>query len=121
MTRESLDWAPSSCALPTVERPLREREFDDLFASSLLGAVRTSPTTAELTLTRESVSQARDLAERETSCCSFFSFDVREAGDAGDAGAEVAMSITVPSMHAAVLEALVDSAGRAAGLEVTTT
>jgi hypothetical protein len=117
MTQGSLDWAPSSCALPTVERPLREREFDDLFASSLLGAVRTSPTSAELTLTRESVLQARDLAERETSCCSFFSFDVREAGAAG---AETAMSITVPSMHAAVLDALVDSARRAAGLEVTT-
>lgn len=113
MTPGSLDWAPSSCTLPTVERPLREREFEDLFASSLLRAVRTSPTTAELTLTRESVSRARDLAERETSCCSFFSFDIRVAG------ADAEMSITVPSMHTAVLDALVDSAGRAAGLEVT--
>lgn len=113
MTPGSLDWAPSSCTLPTVERPLREREFEDLFASSLLRAARTSPTSAELTLTRESVAQARDLADRETSCCSFFSFEVRETG------AEAAMSITVPSMYAAVLGALVDAAQRAAGLEVT--
>ena len=113
MTSGSLDWAPASCTLPTIERPLREREFEDLFASSLLRAVRTSPTTAELALTRESASQARDLAERETSCCSFFSFEVRETG------AEAALSITVPSTHAAVLRALVDSALRAAGLEVT--
>jgi hypothetical protein len=113
MTPESLDWAPTSCSLPTVERPLREREFEDLFASSLLSAVRTSPTTAELTLTLDSVSQARDLAARETSCCSFFSFEVHELG------AEAAMSITVPLVHAAVLGALVDSALRAAGLGAT--
>lgn len=113
MTPGSRDWAPSACTLPTVERPLREREFENLFASSLLRAVRTSPTTAELTLTRESIAQARDLAERETSCCSFFSFEVQEMR------AEAAISITVPPMHSAVLGALVDAAGRAAGLEVT--
>jgi hypothetical protein len=107
MTTETLDWAPSSCALPTVERPLREKEFANLFAFSLRRASRTSPTNAELTLAADSLPQARDLAERETSCCSFFSFEVREVG------AEAVMSITVPDAHVAVLDALLDSALRA--------
>jgi hypothetical protein len=103
-----LDWAPSSCSLPTIERPLREREFENLFASSLTGAVRTSSTGAELTLTVESLPHARDLAARETSCCSFFSFKIREVGG------EAVMSITVPPAHTAVIGALLDTALRAA-------
>ena len=27
------DWAPDACTLPTVERPLRVAEFDDLFTA----------------------------------------------------------------------------------------
>ena len=110
MTTETLKWAPSSCTLPTIERPLREKEFEDLFASSLRRAVRTSPTDAELVLNAQSITDARDLAQRETSCCSFFSFEIREAGE------EAVMSITVPSAHTAVLDALVDTALRSADL-----
>jgi hypothetical protein len=87
---------------------LREREFGNLFASSLTGAVRTSPTGAELTLTVESVPRARDLAARETSCCSFFSFKIGEVAEGA------VMSITVPPAHTAVLDALLDMALRAA-------
>ncbi|WP_448002942.1 hypothetical protein [Agromyces bauzanensis] len=109
MSTETVNWVPSSCTLPTVERPLREREFARLFASELRGVTRTSPTNAEFALTARSLDTARDLAARETSCCSFFTFDLREL----DAGA--VMSITVPPAHAAVLEALVDSALRISG------
>lgn len=112
---ETVNWAPSSCALPTVERPLREKEFESLFAASLTRAVRTSPTTADLTLTIESVTQARDLAARESSCCSFFAFGVHEMG------AEAVMSIAVPHAYVPVLDALVRSARVAAGLDAART
>jgi hypothetical protein len=113
MTTETSKWAPSSCTLPTAERPLREKEFEDLFASSLQSAVRTSPTNAELVLNAQGITNARDLARRETSCCSFFSFEIREAGE------EAVMSMTVPSAHTAVLDALVDTALRAADSRAT--
>ncbi|WP_136709265.1 hypothetical protein [Agromyces sp. H66] len=107
MSTETLNWVPSSCTLPTVERPLREREFERLFASELRDVTRTSATSAEFALTSRSVAAARDLAGRETSCCSFFTFDIR------DDGVEAVMSIAVPPAHTAVLEAIVGSALRA--------
>ncbi|KRE31071.1 hypothetical protein [Agromyces sp. Soil535] len=111
MTLEALDWAPEACTLPTVERPLRENEFADLFASSLVRVERVSPDTARLGLTRDSTARARDLAEQESSCCSFFTFEILEAD------AESVMSISVPAAQVRVLDAFVDSARRAAGLE----
>ena len=111
MTSEALDWAPEACTLPTVERPLREKEFADLFASSLMRLERVSPDMARLTLTPDSTARARDLAARESSCCSFFTFEILEAD------AESVMSITVPTAQVRVLDALVDSARRAAGSE----
>lgn len=105
-----LDWAPTACTLPTVERPLREQEFSALFASSLRAVHQVNPTRAELTLDPASEPGARDLASRETSCCSFFAFEFESAADA------LTMRITVPEHHAAVLEALVSAATRDAGL-----
>jgi hypothetical protein len=32
MTTDDLAWVPDACSLPTVDRPLRLTEFDDLFA-----------------------------------------------------------------------------------------
>lgn len=43
-------WAPSSCTLPTVDRPLREREFGALFQTALLAVRTDTPERAELTL-----------------------------------------------------------------------
>ena len=111
MTSEALDWAPEACTLPTVERPLREKEFADLFASSLVRLERVSPVTARLTLTPASTARARDLAARESSCCSFFTFEILEAD------AESVLSISVPAAQVRVLDALLDSARRAAGVE----
>lgn len=103
----ALAWAPQSCTLPTVERPLREAAFAALFREHLQRVRRPAPTVAELTLDADSLDRARELAALETSCCSFFSFDVR----ATDAGAR--MTITVGSRHAPVLDALVDAASAA--------
>ncbi len=111
MTSETFDWAPVSCTLPTVERPLREKEFATLFTSSLTGVERVSPVTARLVLAPESAEQARDLAARESDCCSFFTFEVHAADS------ELVMSITVPAIQIPVLDALADFARRAAGLD----
>lgn len=105
-----LDWAPTACTLPTVERPLREQEFSALFASSLRAVHQVDPTRADLALDLASETGARDLAARETSCCSFFTFEFESAADL------LTMRITVPEQHAAVLEALVAAATRDAGL-----
>jgi hypothetical protein len=105
-----LDWAPAACMLPTVERPLREQEFSGLFVSTLRAVRRVNTTRAELTLDPASETSARNLAARETSCCSFFAFEFEPAADS------LTMRITVPEQHAAVLEALLAAATRDAGL-----
>ena len=95
------NWVPASCTLPNVQRPLRVAEFDDLFAAAVRRIER--PTATRLRLTLEPgpgrAAQARNLARRETACCSFFTFEVLE----GDA---LSLDVTVPAAHAAVLDAL---------------
>jgi len=105
-----LDWVPASCTLPTAEQPIRVAEFDDLFSASIQGAERIDPTTLRLTVAADAEAQARDLAGRESSCCSFFGFDFTAAGDAVD------MTVTVPAAHVAVLDAFAARATAAAGL-----
>ncbi|MGC4939227.1 hypothetical protein [Kribbella sp. DT2] len=105
-----LDWVPASCTLPTAEQPIRVAEFDHLFSASAQGAERIDPTTLRLTLAADAETQARDLAGRETSCCSFFGFDFSPAGDA------LAMTVTVPAAHVAVLDAFAARATGAVGL-----
>jgi hypothetical protein len=91
-------WVPASCTLPTVEQPIRVAEFDDLFIS-VQSAERLDPTTLRLTMPAEAEAQARDLAGRESSCCSFFGFDFTPVGEV------LEMTVTVPSAHMAVLDA----------------
>ncbi|MDF2508251.1 MAG: hypothetical protein K0Q52_2110 [Microbacterium sp.] len=105
-----IDWAPTACTLPTVERPLREREFSALFAASLRRVRQVNSTRADLILDPAAETAARDLAGRESSCCSFFTFAFESATDS------LTMRITVPEQHSAVLEALVATAARDAGL-----
>lgn len=93
------DWAPDACTLPTSERPLRTAEFGDLF-SWVLRSQRVNETRLDLTLPADVESAARDLARRESECCSFFTFDFDAAGDA------VAMRIEVPVAQTAVLDAI---------------
>jgi hypothetical protein len=93
------DWAPAACTLPTPQRPLRVAEFDDLFAS-LLGSARPEPTRLDLVMPRAVEVAARDLARRESQCCSFFTFTFEPAGD------DVVMHVEVPRVQAEVLDAL---------------
>jgi hypothetical protein len=94
------DWAPEACTLPTTEVPLRVAEFDQLFASSVRGIERVSPTELRMRLDAQAEATAQDLTERETQCCSFFTFGFTHSG------AGLFLDITVPPPHVAVLDAL---------------
>lgn len=105
-TGPELDWTPDACTLPTAEQPLRLAEFDALFAANLDSAELTAPTRARLVLTGGPglAEKVRDLAERESSCCSFFVFTTT----ATEVGLE--LDIEVPGAHESVLAALVKRA-----------
>lgn len=98
---------PGSCTLPSAERPIRLKEFDDLLQSSVRRADRLSSTQLTLHLQGgdELEERARDLAARETECCSFFDFAVT-TGEA-----EVVLRVEVPAQHADILDSLQVMAG----------
>jgi hypothetical protein len=100
MTDPMLARAPEACTLPTFGRPLRLAEFDQLFADSLRGQVRTSATQLRWTLSPDSEARARDLTARESECCSFFTFTVTLTRDA------LAVDVRVPPAQVDVLDAL---------------
>lgn len=93
------DWAPEACTLPTSERPLRIAEFDDLF-TCVTRSDRVHANQLDLSLPADVESASRDLARRESECCSFFTFEFEAAGD------DVVMHIGVPPSHAEVLDAI---------------
>ena len=97
------DWAPDACTLPTAQRPLRVAEFDDVF-TAVRRSQRPAPTRLELVLPGAVESAARDLARRESECCSFFTFEFESVGD--DRGDDVVMHIAVPPEYVGVLDAL---------------
>ena len=99
-TTGTQDRVPAACTLPTVEQPLRLAEFDVFFGAAVRRWMRTSPTRLDLVILGEFEATARDLVERETSCCSFFRFDFHPAADG------LVMVIGVPEDHVDVLDAL---------------
>ena len=107
------DWIPvDSCTLPTGEQPLRVAAFDDLFTESLRAVEQSGPMHARLVLAGGEglAGRVQQLADAETSCCSFFTFTLTPL-DAG--GTVVALDIDVPADRAEVLAALVQRADRA--------
>lgn len=94
-----------ACTLPTVERPLRLAEFDDLFRQCVLGVDRDELST-RLTLKGATGLRARvaDLTARESECCSFFEFSL----DGDDDG--LVLVVSVPETRAKILHALTDRA-----------
>jgi hypothetical protein len=92
-------WVPEACTLPTAERPLRVAEFEDLFGYVLRSA-RSGPTELKLVLPRDVEAAARDLARRESECCTFFTFEFDSSGDS------VVMHVSVPETQVEVLDAL---------------
>jgi hypothetical protein len=101
---------PDACTLPTAERPVRLAEFDELFATAVRGVEVLGQTRARMWLAGPAGLEARvrDLAARETACCSFFTFTVTPE-PAGDDEA-VVLDIEVPPTYAGVLESLVQRA-----------
>ena len=105
MTGDDLAWVSEACTLPTVERPLRLAEFDDLFATALLGQQRIAPTQLRWQLDPAAHARAQDLTTQESSCCSFFTFSFGSTAD----GLQV--EVEVPAEQVAVLDALAQRAG----------
>jgi hypothetical protein len=96
------EWVPSSCTLPTADRPLRAAEFDRLFAASLRAVDVGDRTSLRLLFTdgpgvHETVT---DLTERESRCCSFFAFRTSRTPRG------VVLEVDVTDAHADVLRAL---------------
>ncbi|MDG4840813.1 hypothetical protein O7631_30165 [Micromonospora sp. WMMD967] len=100
-------WVPDACTLPTAERPLRLAQFDQFFADAVRGLERLSAQHLRLQLdTATRVEEAaRDLTARESSCCSFFTFDLSRP----DADS-LSLDVRVPAAHVDVLDALAERA-----------
>ncbi|MFE9688652.1 hypothetical protein [Micromonospora sp. NPDC005806] len=100
-------WVPDTCTLPTAERPLRLAEFDQFFRDTVRGADRLSAQHLRLQLdSAEQVEEtARDLTARESSCCSFFTFDIARP----DLNS-LTLDVRVPAAHVDVLDALAERA-----------
>lgn len=97
------DWVPASCTLPTVEQPLRRKEFDEFFAEDVLSIRQISPLEVhfELRAEPEVAARAASLATKETGCCSFLRFDLTMTDG------KVGMGVATESPHETVLAALV--------------
>lgn len=106
MTTET-GWVPDACTLPTVDRPVRVAEFDDLFATALRGVHRPAPTLLRLYLDPAAEQTTRDLLARESECCSFFTFTCTAAD-------QFVVDVDVPESQVAVLDALAVRAQAAA-------
>jgi len=102
-------WAANdACTLPTTEQPLRLAEFDGLFASALVAVERVSPQQVRLRLTGAGALLARvqDLVDRETACCSFFTFTLDTAADPGSHEVGLVLDVEVPPNRAEVIAGL---------------
>ena len=93
-------WVPTTCTLPTVEQPLRLQEFDRLLATALREQTRVSDTVLRWSLDRTREATARDLMARESTCCSFFMFDLTVTDT------NLLVDVRVPSAQVPVLDAL---------------
>ncbi|MFJ3880815.1 hypothetical protein ACIPW5_25600 [Streptomyces sp. NPDC090077] len=105
-----LAWVPQSCTLPTEERPLRVAEWDALVSERLTSSSRPEPLPLRLDLAAGSgvEERVRDLVERESGCCSFFTFTTTPGEDL------ISLDIAVDPAHETILDAL---AARTAGLQ----
>jgi hypothetical protein len=94
-----------ACTLPTADRPIRLAELEALFAEAVLRVDRDGDV-VRLRMAGPAGLRDRvqDLADRESSCCSFFTFDL--AGS----DADLVLTVAVPPAHRAILTAIADRA-----------
>ncbi|PJE95455.1 hypothetical protein CUT44_22855 [Streptomyces carminius] len=102
-------WVPRSCTLPTGELPLRVAEWEALFSERLASLSRPEPLHLRLDLAggEGAADRVRDLAERESGCCSFFTFTTTGGRDL------IRLDVSVDRAHEAVLDALAARAAAA--------
>lgn len=102
-------WVPQACTLPIAERLGRVAEFDHLFVTALHDVQRFAPERLRLTLRGIPglEATARDLAARESECCSFFTFTI------GRHGEDVVVDVQVPDAQVEVLDGLAARAAAA--------
>ncbi len=93
------EWVSPACTLPTTEQPTRVAEFEELF-SRARWLRRADRNRLDIALPPDAEPTGRDLAERESRCCSFFTFAFEPIGT------DVVMHVGVPADHIAVLDAL---------------
>ncbi|MGW5440771.1 hypothetical protein [Nocardia asteroides] len=92
-----------------MQQPIRIAEFDRFFTDSTHSVRRVSPTQLELLVDPAAEALARELAGRESSCCSFFTFDFAQADG------HLVMGVGVPSAYVEVLDAFAARAQTAIG------
>ncbi|UGT45145.1 hypothetical protein LTV02_17900 [Nocardia yamanashiensis] len=95
----STDWVPDSCTLPTAAQPIRVAEFDEYFTHAARTTHRLAPARLQVVLDPATEASARDLAGRESSCCSFFTFDFSTSTEG------LMMDVEVPPAYVDVLDA----------------
>lgn len=90
-----------ACTLRRAERRGRLAEFDELFATAVRQAEFTGDT-VRLRLTGDAglEDRVRDLAARETACCSYFSFAIDGTDKA------LTVDISVPHERAELLDGI---------------
>ncbi|MGH3980460.1 MAG: thioredoxin family protein [Pseudonocardiaceae bacterium] len=101
-------WVPvDACTLPTVDQPFRVTEFEQLFSEALRRVERRGKGWLRLQLHGDGATRdrARDLVERESECCSFFEFELRDAGPGPD-GLDLVIDVRVPVERQGVLDGL---------------
>lgn len=90
-----------ACTLPTTDRPMRLAELDDLFAESAREVIREGDGVRIHLVGPEGLRErVRDLARRETECCSFFTFVI----DGEDR--DLTLAVSVPPERRDILDAL---------------
>lgn len=100
-------WVPAECTLPVVQQPSRVAEFAALLSAAVRAVARPEPTRLGLVLEPAFEAAARDLAVRESGCCSFFTFTFARGADG------LHLEISVSSAQVVVLDALAEQAGAA--------
>ncbi|HEX5349664.1 MAG TPA: hypothetical protein VFW64_21610 [Pseudonocardiaceae bacterium] len=92
---------PASCTLSTAQLPIRADEFGALLATSLR-AERLDERRLRVSFAGGATKAAavRDLAARETACCSFFELTVSTVAD------RVLLDVQVPAARVGVLDGL---------------
>jgi hypothetical protein len=104
--------AEDFCTLPTVARPLRVAELDDLFQDQTAAPRWIDRYRVEFTLAGgdDLYEQVSDLVARESACCSFFDFSITRPAREAAQGPSLALRVGVPASRHDVLEGLTNHA-----------